>query len=153
MADALQQLEQWVEPLVAAMEPVAQRVLLREIAAGLRRSQAERIQQQRNPDGSPYEPRKLQPAKGPAASERARIKAMFSKLRTTRFLKASTTATEAAVGFVGRAARIAQIHQDGLLDKPSPGARAIQYPARELLGLTDEEAELVKDIVLKHLSA
>ncbi|MGB8601284.1 MAG: phage virion morphogenesis protein, partial [Rhizomicrobium sp.] len=65
-----------------------------------------------------------------------RRKMMFRKLASPRFLRSGNDDTELWVGFSGRAAEIARIHQEGLKDKPSARADAITYPRRTLLGFT-----------------
>ncbi len=157
-ADPLQQLEDWASPLVRQLDARAQRELARRIAQELRRSQAQRIGQQRNPDGTPFEPRK-RPARqrggnGKLRSQKGRIKAaaMFARLRTAQHLKLLQEPQGAAVGITGRAARIARVHQYGLRDRVQPGGPMVQYSRRELLGLTALEIERVRDLILSTLS-
>lgn len=58
-ADPLQQLEDWAAPLLFhLLSQDEQARLARTIARDLIRSQKQRIAQQRNPDGTPYAPRK-----------------------------------------------------------------------------------------------
>ena len=72
--------------LIAALSPAARRKLAGEIAKELRKSQQQRIKQQKAPDGSPYQARKRQPLR----AKSGRIKrAMFQKLRTSRYMKAT----------------------------------------------------------------
>lgn len=150
-ADPLQQLEEWAMPLLAKLSAGEQRTLARTIARDLRRSQSLRIAQQQNPDGSAFEPRK--PQKRPTLRERkGGIKAMFARLRTASHLKTQATANEASVVIVGRAARIALIHQYGLRDQVRPGGPSVIYPARELLGLSDADREHVRDLLLQHIT-
>lgn len=149
-ADPLQQLEDWATPLLAKLTATEQRRLTRRIATELRRSQTKRIAQQKNPDGTPYEPRKPQQIRGRAKA--GRIKAMFVKLRTPNHLRAQVTDQEAVVAITGRAARIAKVHQHGLRDQVKPGGPSVIYPRRELLGLTDADREMVRDILLDHLA-
>ncbi|MBC1076121.1 phage virion morphogenesis protein [Escherichia coli] len=103
--------------LIAAISPVGRRKLAAEIAKELRRSQQQRIKQQKAPDGTPYQARKRQPLR----AKKGRIKrAMFQKLRTSRYMKASGRNDTAVVEFTGKVQRIAQIHQFGLKDRPNP---------------------------------
>ena len=60
MTDELQALEDWVEPLLAKLSRSERRQLIRRVGRDLRRSQAQRIESQRNPDGTSYAPRKPQ---------------------------------------------------------------------------------------------
>lgn len=148
MADDLQALEDWVQPLIAQLDRKARRQLARKVALELRRSQRERIKAQRNPDGTPYEPRKPQHRAQQGAIRR---QAMFSKIRTAKYLKARGSAEAAEVGFTGHVARIADIHQKGrraMVDRDGP---RIRYPERRLIGYTDGDRERVMETVLQHL--
>lgn len=149
-AAPLQQLEDWVGPLLSKLSAAEQRKLTRRIATDLRRSQATRIARQQNPDGSAYEARK--PQKIRDRPQVGRIKSMFAKMRTPRHMRAKTTDQEAVVSITGRAARIAHVHQHGLRDQVKPGGPSIIYPRRELLGLADADREMVRDILLDHLT-
>lgn len=133
--------------LIGALSPASRRKLAAEIAKELRRSQQQRIRQQKAPDGSPYETRKRQPLR----AKKGRIKrAMFQKLRTSRYMKASGRNDAAVVEFTGKVQRIAQIHQLGLKDRPNPHAQDVQYPERQLLGFSQDEKQLVEELVIKH---
>lgn len=81
-----------------------------------------------------------------------RQKAMFRKLRNGRNLRAGATDSEAWIGFSGRAAEIARIHQEGLRDKPAPKGRVVRYAERGLLGLTQAEQSRALDMILDHVS-
>lgn len=152
MADTLDDLSTWLTPLMLRLEPAQRARLARDVAQALRRSQQQRILTQRNPDGTAYAPRKARQLRGKAGRIKSRAK-MFTKLRTARYLKARGTADEAVVSFAGRISRIARVHQYGLRDRAERGAPDVQYPQRELLGLTDFERERLRDQVLAHLTA
>ncbi|MFY7346970.1 phage virion morphogenesis protein [Enterobacter cloacae complex sp. IR53041] len=135
--------------LIAALSPAARRRLAGEIAKELRKSQQQRIKQQKAPDGSPYQARKRQPLRAKAG----RIKrAMFQKLRTSRYMKASGRENSAVVEFTGKVQRIARIHQYGLKDRPSPHVHEVQYPVRQLLGINKSGKEQLEEVVLFYLS-
>ncbi|EKW0743532.1 phage virion morphogenesis protein [Citrobacter freundii] len=135
--------------LIGALSPASRRRLAAEIAKQLRAAQQQRIRQQKAPDGSPYETRKRQPLR----AKKGRIKrAMFQKLRTSRYMKASGRNDAAVVEFTGKVQRIAQIHQLGLKDRPNPHAQDVQYPERQLLGFSQDDKQLVEELVIKHLS-
>ncbi|RRO12064.1 phage virion morphogenesis protein [Pectobacterium aquaticum] len=74
---------------------------------------------------------------------------MFRKLRTIRFLRTETSPNSAAVGFSGKAAQIARIHQFGEMDDISDSH--VRYPVRQLLGLTPSDldwlAETITDFI------
>ncbi|CAM7497480.1 phage virion morphogenesis protein [Enterobacter hormaechei] len=131
--------------LLATLSPAGRRKLAGEIAKQLRTSQQQRIKQQKAPDGSPYQARKRQPLK----AKQGRIKrAMFQKLRTNRYIKASGRENVAVVEFTGKVQRIARIHQYGLKDRPNPHAKEVQYPERPLLGLDREAIQLIEERLL-----
>lgn len=55
------------------------------------------------------------------------------------------------VGFSGRAANVAGIHNDGLEDRPALKAPPMRYPRRVLLGLTNAERGRILDLLLEHV--
>lgn len=146
---ALDDMEGILNGLLIGLSTSGRAVLMRKVARDWRKIQSARIRQQRNPDGSAYEKRK--PLK--EGFEPLKKGAMFRKLRLARYLKTGANANEAWIGFVGRIAAIARVHQYGLKDKVSrlKNAPEVQYPQRELLGLTDDEREDLLDLVMKHL--
>lgn len=150
MAD-LDALEYWVSPLLQRIEPAARAKLARTVAKDLRRSQQRRVIAQRNPDGSPYAPRKPRQLRGKKGRVRRKVK-MFRKMRTATYLKAQGDASGASVCFAGRIARIANVHQKGLKDRVARGGAVVQYEQRELLGLTDAEIDQLRDTLLAHLT-
>lgn len=139
----------WAQGLLSRLEPVERRRLNRKVATDLRRSQGQRIAQQRNPDGSPYEPRKPR-RDGKKGSIRRR--AMFRKLRMARYLRIGATDTELTVGFFGRAGRIARVHQDGLVDRVERGGKSVRYAQRVLLGFNHSDLATIQDAILRHLT-
>lgn len=146
--DDLSRLTQWADGLLASMEPAARRQLAGEMARKLRDSQAGRIRTNIQPDGSPMTPRKPQP-KLKKGRGRLRRK-MFFKITSRTWLKASATQSQAVVEFVGTANRLATIHQYGLKDRIK--GREIRYPARELLGITEQERDQLETTLLTHLT-
>jgi phage virion morphogenesis protein len=150
--DELHALESWAGRLLAQLEAPARRAALRDIARELRRSQQTRIAQQRNPDESAYAPRKPRHVKK-LRGKQGRIKraAMFAKLRQARYLRAESDANGLAVGFIGRIARVARVHQYGETDRVAPGGPEHKYDARVLLGFTDADRDMIRDMLLKHI--
>lgn len=144
--DNLQQLEAWCEPLLARLQPMERRALARKLGTELRRSQQQRIAAQRNPDGSAYEPRRAQ-----AAAGRVKRGAMFRKIRQGAHLRTRANADQVSVGFAGRVARIARVHQEGLADEVETGGAWARYPRRELLGFTDADRARIHELLLEHL--
>lgn len=135
--------------LLAALSSAGRRKLAGEIAKQLRTAQQQRIKQQKAPDGSPYQARKRQPLR----AKTGRIKrAMFQKLRTSRYMKASGRENSAVVEFTGKVQRIARVHQLGLKDRPNVHAQDVQYAERQLLGFSQADKQLVETLIIKHLS-
>ncbi len=149
MADNLRALEDWAGALLAKLEPGARRQLNQQIGRELRRSQQQRIAAQRNPDGSAFAPRKPRQLR----AKKGRIKRqMFAKLRQAKHLRVQSSADAIAIGFMGRVARIARVHQYGLRDRPERGQADVQYDRRELLGFTAADLDLIRDRLLEHLT-
>ncbi|MBG0626469.1 phage virion morphogenesis protein [Enterobacter roggenkampii] len=135
--------------LIAALSPASRRKLAGEIAKELRKSQQQRIKQQKAPDGSPYQARKRQPLR----AKTGRIKrAMFQKFRTSRYMKATGRENSAVVEFTGKVQRIARVHQYGLKDRPNPHAQHVPYAERQLLGYNGEDKALVLKFLIRHIS-
>jgi phage virion morphogenesis protein len=149
VSEGLRALDDWLAPLLANIGPSARRRLARDLARDLRRQQQQRITAQLNPDGSRFEARKatLRDRKG-----KIRRGAMFAKIRTTAHLRIDATPDQASVGFAGRVARIASVHQLGLRDRVRPGGPEVQYAQRRLLGLTETQRESVRDRILQFLA-
>ncbi|MDD5175748.1 MAG: phage virion morphogenesis protein [Sterolibacterium sp.] len=135
--------------LLHSIEPAQRRQLARVIAARLRTSQSRRIADQLNPDGTLYAPRRprLRRKKGFVRRK------MFTKLRTARWMKVEATPEAAVVTFAGQVQHMAKVHQYGLRDRVDrKGGPEVDYPRRELLGLTDPEIADIEDAVLAHLA-
>ncbi|MFQ2222449.1 phage virion morphogenesis protein [Aeromonas enteropelogenes] len=144
-ADALDQLGQQAAALLAKLSAPERRKLAAELARTMRTTQAERIRANKQPDGSPMAPRK------PRAQRGAIRRKMFTKLVKPAWFKASATATEAAVEFTGSANRLATVHHFGLRDKIN--GKEVQYPERQLIGITDTDIDRIEDRLLKSLTA
>lgn len=136
--------------IIQSAEPAARKALIKQIAANVRRTQAERIKENRNPDGSQYDARKPQKLQAKKGAIRRR---MFQKLIRAKWLKARANATDASIEFIGGAGRIARVSQYGLRDRVNKRGLEIQYAQRELLGLTKSEMEMIEDIVLSGMTA
>jgi phage virion morphogenesis protein len=123
------------------------------MAGELRKRQAARIARSATWTAAPTPPQAATPAqgqpaglaaqaqaaKGPAAQHRQRVGAMFQKLRTAKWLKATGDKDQASVAFLNRVQRIAQVHQWGLQDRPSPAAPSSPTPPA-LLGINRQDA-------------
>lgn len=149
--DELRTLEQWAAPLLAKLQPGERRQLARRIGATLRRSQQQRIAAQQNPDGSAYAPRKPNTRMRDRAGE-IRRGAMFARIRQTKHLKLQSDDAQISIGFFGRVARIAHVHQEGLTDRVSRDGPRVRYEQRRLLGFTTRDREMIRDQLLEHLA-
>ncbi|MGK7245352.1 phage virion morphogenesis protein [Buttiauxella agrestis] len=146
--DNIHQVEDWLNALLEKLNPAERRKLMRDVATKLRQQQQQNIRMQKNPDGSGFEPRKVS-----GRAKQGRIKSqMFSKLRTTRYMKTRATADTAEVGFDAKAQRIARVHHYGLRDRVRKGGPVVAYPRRELLGITKMDENTVKDLIINLLS-
>ncbi|MCU6368216.1 phage virion morphogenesis protein [Enterobacter quasiroggenkampii] len=133
--------------LIAALSPASRRKLAGEIAKELRKSQQQRIKQQKAPDGSPYQARKRQPLR----AKNGRVKrAMFQRLRTSRYMKASGSKNRGLVEFTSKVQRIARVHQYGLKDRPNASIKHVRYPARQLLGFNEQDKYMVESLILTY---
>lgn len=148
----LAEIERVVANLLVATAPAERRRILRAVVRDLRRSQASRIAAQRNPDGSAFAPRRSKPDGRLRRKGRVRQAAMFRKLRLAKSLRMGATPDEAWLGFAGRAAMIARVHQEGRSDRPSPTQRPVTYARRVLLGTTDAERRQILDLVLDQIT-
>lgn len=153
MADALEQLAQWATPLLQRMEPAGRKAAMLEVANYLRKSQAQRIADQRNPDGSPYEPRR--PREQLAKRQGAIRAEMFMGLRKARNLQRKATADMASVAMNPSVSYVARVHHYGLSDKVDrrdPRSPVVRYASRELLGYTSVDIQEIEEILLRHAS-
>lgn len=147
MSSNVLELANYLQPLLERLSMGERARLAKQIGRDLRKSQGKRISEQKNPDGSSYTPRRKR-----LREQKGKIKRkMFTKIKNTSNLKVLSNADSIAIGFVGRVARIARVHQEGLKDRAEKGAPDVVYPKRELLGFTDQEIKLVEDSFLKHI--
>ncbi|HGP1115989.1 TPA: phage virion morphogenesis protein, partial [Serratia marcescens] len=118
------------------------------VSKRLRAGQQQHIKRQQAPDGTPYAPRKTRLRN----KKRLRDRAMFSKLRTARYLKAQGNSDAAVVEFVGRVQRMVNVHHFGLRDRPTPHSDAVKYEARPLLGFGPDDVKIIETAVIEHLA-
>lgn len=147
MSSNVLELANYLQPLLERLSMGERARLAKQIGRDLRKSQGKRISEQKNPDGSSYTPRRKR-----LREQKGKIKRkMFTKIKNTSNLKVLSNADSIAIGFVGRVARIARVHQEGLKDRAEKGAPDVVYPKRELLGFTEQDIKLVEDSFLKHI--
>ena len=148
MAD-LELLSEHLGAMLSKLSDAEIRHLEMNIARKLRVSHKKRITSQRNPDGSSYTPRKNR-----ILNKRDKIRnKMFNVIKTAKYLRLERTNVGLAIGFTGRIALIARVHQYGLKDKVSNNGPIVKYDSRELLGFTQEEIEMIENDVLTYISS
>jgi phage virion morphogenesis protein len=81
-----------------------------------------------------------------------RRKAMFTKLRTTKYLKTKYNANSVSAGFFGDIAKLARVHHYGLRDRVAKNGPDVKYEKRELVGWAEADIDLVQDLLIKHLT-
>ncbi|HFJ8954269.1 TPA: phage virion morphogenesis protein [Serratia liquefaciens] len=134
--------------LITALSPQSRKSLAVAVSKRLRASQQQNIKRQQAPDGTPYTPRKTLLR----SKKRLRDRAMFSKLRTARYMKAKGSSDEAVVEFVGRVKRMANVHHNGLRDRPTRHSDDVKYAARPLLGFNLNDIITIETMVFSFLS-
>lgn len=80
-----------------------------------------------------------------------RQRAMFRKIRRSGILSANGAEHEAWVGFAGRVAAVARIHQLGLFDRPSHDGPDVRYAMRQLLGFTAADRSAILDATIEQI--
>ncbi|QHI77522.1 phage virion morphogenesis protein [Serratia sp. NGAS9] len=133
--------------LIAKLSPQSRKSLAVAVSKRLRAGQQQHIKRQQAPDGTPYAPRKTRLR----SKKRLRDRAMFSKLRTARYLKAQGNSDAAVVEFVGRVQRMANVHHYGLRDRPTPHSEEVIYEARPLLGYSISDIKAIEEVIIYHL--
>ncbi|WP_455928904.1 phage virion morphogenesis protein [Pseudomonas fluorescens] len=151
MSNNLEALETWAAPLLRKLEPAERGKLARSLAQQLRRNQQQRVKAQANPDGSKYASRKKRDLRGKKGRIRRKLE-MFQKLSKVTYMKAKGDGNAISVGFTGRVARIARVHQYGLRDRAERGAPEVKYEQREVLGLTDASLYMIRENLITYLS-
>ncbi|MBB5469170.1 phage virion morphogenesis protein [Paraburkholderia sp. CI2] len=150
-------IEAWAGELLSKLAAPNRRALLLKIARELRKRQSARIAAQKNPDGSAYDPRKRKRGRRKAGARasvgRIKRQAMFAKLRTAKWLKVEVTDGGLAVGFEGRVAQIAAVHQEGQRAPVDPHGPTYRYPRRVLLGFTDADHSFIRDMLVEHINS
>ncbi|MGY2231588.1 phage virion morphogenesis protein [Pseudomonas tolaasii] len=151
MTNNLEALETWAAVLLVRLESDERSKLARNIGRELRRSQQKRVMEQANPDGRKYAPRKHRDLRGKKGRSLRKL-AMFMKLCTARYMKVRGDSNGITMGFTGRIARIARVHQYGLKDRAERGAPDMRYEQREVLGFTNSDFDLIKNMLLTQLT-
>lgn len=148
MSQDIHDLANHIQPFIEKLSVSERAKLAQSIGRDLRKNQSNRITSQKNPDGSGYAPRRKR-----LRDQKGKIKRrMFDKLKNNSNLILRTNADSISLGFVGRVARIAKVHQYGLRDRVSRKGVTFDYPKRELLGFNIQDIQLIKDLMLEHIN-
>ncbi|MRT40109.1 phage virion morphogenesis protein [Enterobacteriaceae bacterium RIT702] len=146
----LQMVNDRLNALINNLSAPARKEMARTIAKKLRASQQQNIKRQQTPDGTPFKPRKPQLIR----SKKGRVKReMFAKLRTAKYMKTQATSNEAVIEFTGRVQRMVRVHHYGLRDRPSRNGKEVQYEARPLLGISENDQNIIEEIIIRSLRA
>ena len=146
--NGLEAFDQRLGALIGNLSPAARKEMARTIAKRLRAGQQQNIKRQQAPDGTPFKPRRA-----PVRKKKGRVKReMFAKMRTAKYMKAKGTADDAVIEFTGNVQRMARVHHYGLRDRPARGGKDVQYEARPLLGLTDNDRQMIEQEIITRLS-
>lgn len=144
----LQALSDHLGAMLIKLSDVERRKLEMSIGRKLRSSQKKRITRQQNPDGSKYVPRKNK-----LRDKKNKIKnKMFNAIKNAKWMKVQRTTEGVAIGFAGRVAFIARVHQFGLLDKVDRNGPTVKYHSREILGFTTEEIEMIETDIMAYVN-
>jgi phage virion morphogenesis protein len=136
-----------LDRMVRALSPAGRKKLLIATARRIAAENRKRIAANITPEGTPFEPRKKR--KGKKYPKR-----MFLRLRRARWLKTKTWPNQARLYFAGNAASVAAVHHYGLRDRIERKiALKIKYPARPLLGLSENDKQIIENTVLDHIAA
>ena len=130
-------LNRWFDQFLQHLEPSQRRELMRRLAQGLRVRFKDRIKQQKEPNGNRFTPRKR--------DQIGNIKhkgTMFNKIGQR--LKTEYSAEKASIGFGGRSAYIAKVHQEGRTIRPTDRAKPTKYPIRELVGFSQADQKWIE---------
>lgn len=143
----LEMLVDYLGGMLYQLSDTERRKLEISIARKLRASQKTRITKQKNPDGSAFVPRKFR-----LSNKRNKIKnSMFNAIKNAKYMRILKSPQGIALGFTGRVAFIAGIHQYGLDGKVDKGGPTVKYASRELLGFTEEEIKMIETDVIEHI--
>jgi phage virion morphogenesis protein len=146
--DGAEAIDGWLKSALAALDAGERRRLFREIGRELQRRTRKRMAAESGPDGAAWAPR--------ARDRHGKIRkaaTMMTGLRAARRLTVAASAAGAKIGWSGRDARIAAVHQTGALDfvDRKVSDAKIRYPARPLIGLAEDDIAFVREALLAKL--
>lgn len=147
--DLSHDIDAWAEQLLSRLTPAARNQLARRLGIELRRANVKRIRAQEAPDGSAWPARKPQK---PRKKEKPKTGKMYVGMSKAKYLKVKVSGQGVSIGFFGRVARIARVAQYGLYDEVRPGGKRVKYPERPLLGFSQADRELIRDLLAEWLA-
>jgi phage virion morphogenesis protein len=151
MADELNKLHEYANGILTQLNNSNRTKLAREIAKKLRESNRKRITAQKQPNGTSFEPRRPQAFRKKTGKIRHK---MFTKLRTTKYLRISANSNCATVKFINSVSRITHIHHYGLRARVNKKDDwTIKYPSRKLLGFNQHDYNIIEQITIAHLAS
>lgn len=87
-----------------------------------------------------------------SSAQKRRAQLMLTGFARNRFMRTKASPGEASVFFAGQAEKLASIHHFGLRDQVAPGGAEVDYPVRELLGISEPMREKISDMIFNHLA-
>gem|GEM_PF-5335179 len=139
-ANDLQALSDWSVQVLEALSPLRRRALLQKMLMELRKENLSRMRKNIDPNGEPWEARKR-------SGRGRKPKKMMRGLARRNRLSISTNSDGGSLGFGNNI--IASIHHYGLLDKLAGHSESIKYPERHLLGVSDDDAQRLIEMLLE----
>lgn len=115
------------------------------IANELRRRNRLRVIAQQNVDGSPFPPRSS------SASRADAKKKLLLWFLDDKRMQANSGENWAEVGFSGRTAELAAVHQYGKTIKVFKNRPQVRYPIRELIGMRQADKQYVRETLAAEL--
>jgi len=143
-----QHLENWMTTAIESLSPASQKKLARRIGIIVRRSNQKNITKQQGPNGEKWAPRKSRSRHGQVAKKRK----MMMGLRKARRMRIDVNSEGVRIGFRGRNAQIAAVHQYGERDQVAQDGPTIEYPVRPVLGFSDDLLSEIEDEILALLN-
>lgn len=144
--DAIAGLNHWLDGFSEKLEPSQKKELMRILAQGMRLRFKDRIAGQKDPDGKRFIPRKRD-----QIGNIKRQGAMFKGIQ--KQIKTKYTAVQAEIGFSGRTAYVASVHQDGKTIRPTSTAKPTRYAIRELVGFGEDDQLWAMSIIENYLKS
>jgi len=148
----LRAIEPWLAGYLARLAPGERLKVTRAIARALRQSNARRVRDNVQPDGTPMPPRRSQ------RDRRGRIRKrkgrMFPKIELVRNTAMRVRPDELEIGFKPRVAQTAAENHFGgeaLVDRRIPNSIRTRYAARRLLGISPDDRDLIMERALQSI--